>query len=82
MSFGDYMLFIVGAILVNNILLAKFLGNCPFLGVSKPHGHRHRHVHGGHLRHGHGGHDHLAGAVLHPGAPGHRIPPNHRLHSW
>ncbi len=35
MSFGDYMLFIVGAILVNNILLAKFLGNCPFLGVSK-----------------------------------------------
>ncbi|MCB2226619.1 MAG: electron transport complex subunit RsxA [Desulfarculaceae bacterium] len=35
MSFGDYMLFIVGAILVNNILLAKFLGNCPFLGVSR-----------------------------------------------
>ncbi|MFH2127775.1 MAG: electron transport complex subunit RsxA [Pseudomonadota bacterium] len=35
MSFGDYMLFIVSAILVNNILLAKFLGNCPFLGVSK-----------------------------------------------
>ncbi|KIX14883.1 electron transport complex subunit RsxA [Dethiosulfatarculus sandiegensis] len=35
MGFGDYMLFIVGAILVNNILLAKFLGNCPFLGVSK-----------------------------------------------
>jgi len=35
MSFGDYLLFIVGAILVNNILLAKFLGNCPFLGVSK-----------------------------------------------
>ena len=34
-SFGDYMLFIIGAILVNNILLAKFLGNCPFLGVSK-----------------------------------------------
>ncbi|MEW5914111.1 MAG: electron transport complex subunit RsxA [Thermodesulfobacteriota bacterium] len=35
MSFGDYMLFIIGAILVNNILLAKFLGNCPFLGVSR-----------------------------------------------
>jgi len=35
MSFGDYLLFIVGAILVNNIVLAKFLGNCPFLGVSK-----------------------------------------------
>ena len=35
MSVGDYLLFIVGAVLVNNILLAKFLGNCPFLGVSK-----------------------------------------------
>ena len=35
MDFGDYLLFIVGAILVNNILLAKFLGHCPFLGVSK-----------------------------------------------
>lgn len=35
MSFGDYMLFIVGAILVNNILLTKFLGHCPFMGVSR-----------------------------------------------
>jgi len=35
MSFGDYMLFIIGAILVNNILLNQFLGNCPFLGVSR-----------------------------------------------
>ncbi|MFZ5587256.1 MAG: electron transport complex subunit RsxA [Thermodesulfobacteriota bacterium] len=35
MSFGDYLLFIIGAVLVNNILLAQFLGNCPFLGVSK-----------------------------------------------
>jgi Na+-translocating ferredoxin:NAD+ oxidoreductase RnfA subunit len=35
MDFGDYLLFIVGAILVNNILLAKFLGHCPFIGVSK-----------------------------------------------
>ena len=26
---------IVGAIFINNILLAKFLGNCPFMGVSK-----------------------------------------------
>ena len=31
----DYLLLCVSAILVNNILLAKFLGNCPFLGVSK-----------------------------------------------
>ena len=32
---GDYMLFIVSCILVNNILLAQYLGNCPFLGTSK-----------------------------------------------
>ena len=32
---GEYLLFIVGAVLVNNILLAQFLGNCPFLGVSR-----------------------------------------------
>ncbi len=31
----DYFLMIIGAIFVNNILLAQFLGNCPFLGVSK-----------------------------------------------
>ncbi len=30
-----YILIIISAILVNNILLARFLGNCPFLGVSK-----------------------------------------------
>ncbi|MFH1090428.1 MAG: electron transport complex subunit RsxA [Pseudomonadota bacterium] len=35
MSFGDYLLLIIGAILVNNILLIQFLGNCPFLGVSR-----------------------------------------------
>ncbi len=32
---SDYFLLVIGAILVNNILLARFLGNCPFLGVSK-----------------------------------------------
>ncbi len=31
----DYMLLIVSAVLVNNILLAQFLGNCPFLGTSQ-----------------------------------------------
>ncbi len=31
----EYFLLIVGAILVDNILLARYLGNCPFLGVSK-----------------------------------------------
>jgi len=35
MGFGDYLLFIIGAILVNNILLVRFLGQCPFLGVSR-----------------------------------------------
>ena len=33
--FNDYFALIIGAIFINNILLAKFLGNCPFLGVSK-----------------------------------------------
>ena len=32
---GDYILFAVSAILVNNILLIQYLGNCPFLGTSK-----------------------------------------------
>ena len=32
---GDYLLFIVSCIFVNNILLAQYLGNCPFLGTSK-----------------------------------------------
>ena len=30
-----YFELIIGCILVNNILLAQFLGNCPFLGTSK-----------------------------------------------
>jgi electron transport complex protein RnfA len=32
---GEFMLLMVSAILVNNILLLRFLGNCPFLGVSR-----------------------------------------------
>lgn len=31
----EYILIIVSAVFVNNILLAQFLGVCPFLGVSK-----------------------------------------------
>ena len=31
----EYFLLVVSAILVKNILLAQYLGNCPFLGVSK-----------------------------------------------
>ena len=32
---ADFILLMIGAILVNNILLIRFLGNCPFLGVSR-----------------------------------------------
>jgi electron transport complex protein RnfA len=31
----DYFLMIIAAIFVNNIVLAQYLGNCPFLGCSK-----------------------------------------------
>ena len=31
----DYLLMILGAVLVNNFVLSRFLGICPFLGVSK-----------------------------------------------
>ena len=34
-AMGDYLLLIVSAILVSNIILARYLGNCPFLGVSQ-----------------------------------------------
>jgi electron transport complex protein RnfA len=30
-----YLLLIISAVLVNNIILARFLGTCPFLGVSR-----------------------------------------------
>jgi len=32
---GEYVQMIIGFILVNNILLMQYLGNCPFLGTSK-----------------------------------------------
>ena len=32
---GDYIVLAISFILINNILLAQFLGNCPFLGTSK-----------------------------------------------
>ncbi|CAN2041109.1 SoxR (2Fe-2S) reducing system protein RsxA [Candidatus Magnetomoraceae bacterium gMMP-15] len=32
---GDYMVLAISCVFVNNILLAQFLGNCPFLGTSK-----------------------------------------------
>jgi H+/Na+-translocating ferredoxin:NAD+ oxidoreductase subunit A len=35
MDFGGMIGLVIAAIFINNILLAQFLGNCPFLGVSK-----------------------------------------------
>ena len=32
---GDFLLLAISCIFVNNILLMQYLGNCPFLGVSK-----------------------------------------------
>jgi len=32
---ADYILLMISCIFVNNILLMQYLGNCPFLGVSK-----------------------------------------------
>jgi electron transport complex protein RnfA len=32
---GDLFLLAISCILINNILLAQYLGNCPFLGTSK-----------------------------------------------
>jgi len=32
---GDLIVLAIGCILINNILLAQYLGNCPFLGTSK-----------------------------------------------
>ena len=31
----EYILLFIGAVFVHNVILARFLGNCPFLGVSK-----------------------------------------------
>ncbi|MGD2173429.1 MAG: electron transport complex subunit RsxA [Gammaproteobacteria bacterium] len=32
---SEYLLLLVGTVFVNNIVLAKFLGLCPFMGVSR-----------------------------------------------
>lgn len=32
---NDYLMLVLGAALVNNVVLVKFLGLCPFMGVSK-----------------------------------------------
>lgn len=31
----DYILLVIGTVLINNFVLVKFLGLCPFMGVSK-----------------------------------------------
>ncbi|MGL4568951.1 MAG: electron transport complex protein RnfA, partial [Fusobacteriaceae bacterium] len=35
MDFGKLLTIIVGSIFINNFIFAKFLGICPFMGVSK-----------------------------------------------
>ena len=35
MDFKGLVVILVGAVLANNYVLSKFLGICPFLGVSK-----------------------------------------------
>ncbi|MGQ9811694.1 MAG: Rnf-Nqr domain containing protein, partial [bacterium] len=35
MDFGRLVAIAIGAILINNFVLKRFLGLCPFLGVSK-----------------------------------------------
>ena len=52
-------------ILVDNYVLAKFLGICPSWACPKA-GQRRWHVPGRHLRHGHGHRRHLAHLYLHP----------------
>ncbi|MFW6080721.1 MAG: electron transport complex protein RnfA, partial [Desulfosalsimonas sp.] len=32
---GDYMVLIISSMLINNIVLAQYLGICPFIGTSK-----------------------------------------------
>lgn len=32
---GDYIILIMGSIFINNIILAQYLGACPFVGTSK-----------------------------------------------
>ena len=32
---SEYLMILIGAVLVNNIVLVKILGLCPFMGVSK-----------------------------------------------
>ena len=31
----EYLLILIGSVLVNNFVMSQFLGICPFLGVSK-----------------------------------------------
>ena len=35
MTIGGLFSLIIGSIFINNIIFAKFLGCCPFMGVSK-----------------------------------------------
>jgi len=50
----DLFVLVISCIFINNILLAQYLGNCPFLGTSKKNGDRHWYGHGRYFRSGYG----------------------------
>ncbi len=45
MELNHYLLLLIGAVLVNNVVLVRILGLCPFMGVSKKTRGVHRHGH-------------------------------------
>jgi hypothetical protein len=76
---GDYLVLAISCILINNILLAQYLGNCPFLGNIQENGNRHRYGHGGYLRSGPGrchdlGGRHLCSQKIRPRVSAHDPP--------
>jgi Na+-translocating ferredoxin:NAD+ oxidoreductase RnfA subunit len=56
---GDYIVLIISCIFINNIILAQYLGACPFLGTTKKDGNRGRHGLCRRICIDHGGDDHL-----------------------
>jgi electron transport complex protein RnfA len=66
----EYLLLFVGTVLVNNFVLVKFLGLCPFLGVSKKLESAIGYGHGYYLCHDAGLRQRLGDQHLYPGSVG------------
>ncbi len=66
----EYLLLLIGTVFVNNIVLVKFLGLCPFMGVSRKSRNGHRHERRHHLRADPVGDTELPDQQLDPGAAG------------